>query len=373
MASNNNSTNTSWCLRKINNNNAGVTSLRTNIVRDDDSWKICLEKKSPLSGKDLKNNEVLIDISCSSFNHRDNWMTKGMYPNLTEGICLGSDGCGKVLASTSDETLLNKRVIINPSFGWGGDVVSPKGVLEILGMPRNGTFTTNGIIIPKENVHLAPEHLSDVEAAALPLAGVTAYRALVTKGKAQNKSRVLITGIGGGVALFALQFAVALGCEVYVTSSSQEKIDLAVKKYGAKAGVLYTSENWVKDLLKLSKNQRMEVVIDGAGGDGFNSILRCVQGGARIVLYGTTASPSLTITAPLAFLNQVEILGTAMGSNQEFNEMLQLVNAHKIKPIVDSVYSFEELPVALQKMQQGKQFGKIVLNHHHQTKNNSKL
>ena len=254
-----------------------------------------------------------------------------------------------------------KRVVVDPTIGWPKNrAVSPPGKILILGMPTHGTFA-GAMVIPKANLRPAPEFLTDAQAAALPLAGVTAYRAVVTKGKCAKDSVVLVTGVGGGVAVFAVQIAVALGAKVFVTSSSDAKIQRAVKELGAIGGVNYKDEAWPQTLLKQTKGVKFDAVIDGAG--DIASIARVVAGGARIVTYGSTMSPSATITLPQLFLNQVELLGTAMGSPEDFDGLMTLVNTKKIVPVVDEIFPFEKFHTALDKMRAGGQFGKLVLNH----------
>jgi len=251
-------------------------------------------------------------------------------------------------------------VIIDPSLAWGDDDVAPNGVLEILGTPRDGTFAES-VVVPEINLYPKPEHLTDQQAAALPLAGVTAFRALVTKGKARAGQRVLVTGIGGGVAVFAAQFAVALGCDVYVTSSSSAKLDAAVKQIGCKGGALYTEQAWSKGLLKKAGG-RFDVCVDGAGGDGINDVLRAMAPGGRLVSYGSTAGPA-NVNLAFLFLNNVDLLGTAMGSPRDFQAMLELINAKRLVPLVDEVFALKEFPRALDKMRNGGQLGKLVLDH----------
>ena len=352
-----------WCLFKPSN--AAVASATSkSFSQPGDPYVVALVNKPKATATataattTTTTTETTVRVLCSALNHRDRWMTVGMYPGIREGVCLGSDACGVALGGR----LKGKRVVLDPSIAWGSSADAPRGTLEILGMPRNGTFQRE-VAVPDENVYEAPSHLSDAEAAALPLAGVTAYRALVTKGRVKKGDVVLVTGIGGGVAIFAVQFAVALGADVYVTSSSQAKIDRAVKTLGAKGGVLYTKDKWSKTLLEVTKGRKVDVVIDGGGGEGVAEMLRVARGGARIVTYGSTAGPSVTVTLPQLFLNNVDLLGTAMGSPEDFRGMLALVNKAKIVPVVDQEFVFEDFPAALEKMRTGKQFGKLVLVH----------
>lgn len=283
---------------------------------------------------------------------------RGRYPGIKEGVTLGSDCVGIVV---SDGPLKGKRVCCDPSIGWGSKREAPTGKLEILGMPKDGTFATY-MSIPKECVRLAPEYLSDAEVAAFPLAGVTAYRAVVTKGECKRGDRVLVTGVGGGVAVFAVQIAVALGAEVYVTSSSQAKIDRACKELGCKSGVLYTGTDWTANLLKATNGKKMNCIIDGAGGD-LSVLMRLTDGGCRVVSYGSTAGSQSQLILPQLFLNNVELRGTAMGSPHDFDGLLRLMNETKLKPVVDETFDFKDFPKALAKMQRGGQFGKLVLMH----------
>eukprot|EP01063_Lacrimia_lanifica_P013104 TRINITY_DN19742_c0_g1_i1.p1 TRINITY_DN19742_c0_g1~~TRINITY_DN19742_c0_g1_i1.p1 ORF type:complete len:358 (+),score=122.89 TRINITY_DN19742_c0_g1_i1:49-1122(+) len=308
--------------------------------------------------------EVLVKIHAAALNHRDNWMTMGMYPMIQFGKVLGSDGCGVVKAvgdMAADARWLGQRVVIDPSIGWGESIERPDKRFNILGMPVDGTLAEY-IKVPTANIYPAPQHLTDAQAAALPLAGGTAYRALVTKGRAKKGDAVLVTGIGGGVALFALQLAVALGCHVYVTSSSPEKLARA-KGLGAVHGVNYKQKGWEKELKKhvLKHHGGFDCVVDGAGGPGLNQYLKMMKQGGRVVSYGVTAGPPKQLVLPNLFLKNVDLCGTAMCAPQEFAALLRLVTEHRILPVVDSRFPFADARAALQRMKDGAQFGKIVV------------
>jgi NADPH:quinone reductase-like Zn-dependent oxidoreductase len=203
-----------------------------------------------------------------------------------------------------------------------------------------------------------PAHLSFEEAAALPLAGLTAYRALFSRAQLQAGEKVLISGIGGGVALFACQFAIAAGAEVYVTSSAQEKIDKAIRM-GAKGGANYTEEKWAKPFGKAVGG--FDVIIDSAAGDGFGNLVKLCNPGARIVIYGGTRGPWNGVSPQIVFWKQLNIMGSTMGSSEEFQAMIDFVSRHKIIPIIDGIYPIEKAAEAFDRMNQGLQFGKIVL------------
>jgi NADPH:quinone reductase-like Zn-dependent oxidoreductase len=186
----------------------------------------------PIIGED----EVLIALQHAALNHRDVWIQKGQYAGLVFPIICGSDGCGIVqeIGKNVSDFWLGKEVVINPSLNWGTNPKTQAKDYEILGLPHHGTFAQY-VKVPARLLHVKPAHLKSEEAAAFPLAGLTAYRALMGRAKAQAGENVLITGIGGGVALMAAQFALAAGCQVYISSGSQEKLDQAIAM-GAKGG-----------------------------------------------------------------------------------------------------------------------------------------
>src|SRR5882724_5345659 len=166
---------------------------------------------------------AIVKIYAAALNHRDLWIQKGQYAGLKYPIIPGSDGAGIITAAgdRTDQSLVGKEVIIDPALNWGDSPTHqhPKN-FKILGLPNDGTFAEY-TSVPANNVFEKPNHLSFEQAAAIPLAGVTAYRALFTRGRLHANEKVLITGVGGGVALFALQFAITANADVYVTSGSQ--------------------------------------------------------------------------------------------------------------------------------------------------------
>lgn len=215
-------------------------------------------------------------------------------------------------------------------------------------------------------VEEAPDHLSDAEAAALPLTGLTAWRALVTKSGAFEAGRnVLVTGIGGGVALNVLQFGVAKGVNVYVSSGNDEKIQKAIAM-GAKGGVNYKSEGWEKELLKLLPKERpaLDAIIDGAGGEVIAKATRLLKAGGAVVSYGMTISPKMDWLMG-AVLKNIELRGSTMGSREEFRQMVKFVGEQRIKPVVSRVVkgleNLDDIDGLFEDMKRGSQFGKLVI------------
>jgi NADPH:quinone reductase-like Zn-dependent oxidoreductase len=307
----------------------------------------------------LEPDDALVRIHAAALNHRDVWIQKGQYAGIVYPVILGSDGSGVVVSVGSNQYnhWLNQEVIINPSLNWGNNLRVQAKDYVILGMPHNGTFAEY-LKINCNLLHKKPEHLSFNQAAAFPLAGLTAFRALFGRAKAAAGETVLINGIGGGVALFAAQFAIAAGCNVFVTSSSNTKINKAIKM-GVKGGANYTLPDWHKQLAKDSGG--FDVIIDGAGGEGFAKLVDLAKPAGRIAIYGATAGAFNSGVPAKIFWKQLDILGSTMGNNQEFEQMVNFINTHKIIPEVSNIYNLKQAQEAMNLMDAGAQFGKIVL------------
>ncbi|MDN4164169.1 zinc-binding dehydrogenase [Cytophagales bacterium LB-30] len=307
----------------------------------------------------LTSNQVLLRIKAASLNRRDQWMREDKYPGIKYGVIMGSDACG-VIEEVGNESLKNwigKEVIINPNINWGDDLRVQAKQYSILGMPSNGTLTEY-IAVSPDRLHEKPQHLTVEQASALPLGGLTAYRAVFTQGKVKKGDKVLISGVGGGVNQFAFQFALAAGAEVYATSGDDLKLQKSVK-YGAKAVFNYKNPDWMKEAQQ--KAGGFDVVIDSAGGDQINTFVKLMRPAGRIVFFGATNGVPKTLDLHRMFWNQITLQGSTMGNDQEFAEMVQFVSKHKIVPIIDSLAPLEMAESAFNKMRDGRQFGKLVL------------
>ena len=304
--------------------------------------------------------EVLVQLHAAALNHRDVWIQKGQYAGLKFPIILGSDGAGTVreVGEGIDAGLRGRAVLINPGLNWGDNPRAQGKDFTILGLPRNGTFAEY-VCVPAHAVYPLPAHLNFGQAAALPLGGLTAYRAVFTRAQLQPGERVLISGVGGGVALLALQMAVAAGAEAWVTSGSAEKIARAVA-LGAKGGADYHAANWPAELTKRAGGG-FDVIVDSAAGEGFNNLVDAAAPGGRIVFYGATQGDVPGLAARKVFWKQLSILGSTMGTEQDFTSLLALVNEKKLVSHLDEVLPWHEGEAALRRMDDGAQFGKIVL------------
>jgi NADPH:quinone reductase-like Zn-dependent oxidoreductase len=304
--------------------------------------------------------EVLVRVAAAALNKRDSWIRQGRYAGIRLPAILGSDGAGEIVATGPDvdDSLEGWRVVIDPSLGWGGDPRVQGPDFRILGMPEDGTYAEY-VKVPASAIHLMPSGLSAEEAATIPLAGLTAYRAVVTRGQAQVDEHVVITGVGGGVASFALQMARYAGARVHVTSGSEEKLARA-REFGAEGGANYRDPGWVADL-RDQTDGGPHLVIDGTGGAQLDQLLDLVRPGGRIVSYGSTLGNTPEFQVRRLFWKQLTLMGTTMGSDHEFTDMLKWFETGAITPIVDCVYPLEEAAEAHRRMDEAAQFGKIVL------------
>ena len=303
--------------------------------------------------------EAVVAIRAAALNHRDVWIKTGQYAGLKWPCQPGSDGAGVVMAVGDgvDAAWIGREVVINPSFDWGSDEQTQGPNFTILGLPRAGTLAEK-ISVPVAQLSAKPAHLSWEEAAALPLAGLTAYRAVFARARLRAGERVLVTGIGSGVAWFALQFAVVCGADVWVTSSSAEKIAKAIA-LGAKGGFHYTRADWAVEATKIAG--MFDVIVDSAGGAGFGDLIDLAAPGGRIVFFGGTRGNGPALPLRKIFWRQLSLLGTTMGSPANWSAMMEFVALHRVRPVVSEVFPLARAAEAFALMERGGQCGKIVV------------
>jgi zinc-binding alcohol dehydrogenase/oxidoreductase len=304
--------------------------------------------------------EVLVQIKAAALNRRDWWITQGKYAGIKYPTILGADGAGIVAEAGEGATeWLNKEVIINPSHNWGEHPEFQSKEFKILGLPEDGTLAEY-VLVKAEYLYPKPAQLSWEQAASLPLAGLTSYRALFTKAHIKKGDKVLVIGVGAGTGSFLLQFALAAGAQVFVTSGTGEKIEMA-KQMGASAGVNYKAQDWAEELKHLSGGG-FDIVVDSNLGPDFAKIPDLCNPGGRIVFFGGTAGDIPELNGRPIFWKQLQLLGTTMGTQDDFKAMLNFVNDHQIIPVIDEVFALADAKKAFDKMGASKQFGKIVIN-----------
>jgi zinc-binding alcohol dehydrogenase/oxidoreductase len=295
--------------------------------------------------------EVLVEIRAAALNRRDLLVRNPPGPTYTFPMpfVAGHDGAG-VRRDTGEE------VVLYPAVGWGPNDDVPNG-LRFLGGPLDGTFAEL-VSVPEENVCSKPPRLTFEEAASLPVAGLTAYRALVPVGGLVAGETLLVLGAGSGVSTFAVSVAIQLGARVFVTSSSEEKLE-RIRGRGAADGVLYTQEDWPEHVRELTGGAGVDLVLDSVGSTWPDS-LRCLRRGGRLVVMGGTGGAEVEVDVRFVYLNWLSILGTTLGSPRQFGAFLDLVQQGAWQPEIDSMRTLAEAEAAYDRVA-GEHFGKVVL------------
>jgi NADPH:quinone reductase-like Zn-dependent oxidoreductase len=303
--------------------------------------------------------QIVVRVKFAAFNRRDVFITQNLYPGIVLPRTLGSDGSGVV--DTVGEGVTGfapgDSVVINPELGWASDGPLPDKSGDILGMPTDGTFAQY-CVVPAANVFAKPSPLSDEEAAAIPLAGLTAYRATVTRGKVTKDDVVFIPGVGSGVQTFVLLYAKAVGAKTVVTSGSDAKLERA-KAFGADVAINYkTDPDWHKTARKATGGGPT-LAVDSTGGDTLTKTIDMMAPGGRVVIYGGTQGDAKVRPFSI-FWKHIDVLGTSMGSPSDFRAMLKFFEGGA-KPAIDQVFAMDDVVAAAERVLAGDQFGKVVL------------
>ena len=292
--------------------------------------------------------EAVVELRAAGLNRRDLLVRTGTYP-FPLPLVPGSDGAG-VRRDTGEE------IVVFPGLGWGDREDAPAEGFGILGGPRDGTYAEL-IALPVENLFPKPSALSWAEAAAFPLAAVTAYRGLFSRGGLSSGETVLILGAGSGVSTFAVSMAAQAGARVLVTSSSDEKIERA-RALGAEAGVNYARmPDWPAAVEELGP---VDLVFDSVGSTWQQS-LDAVRAGGRVVVFGGTGGTEVTLQVRPFYFRQQSLHGTQLGSPRDFEGLLRMLEEATWKPVLDSVRPLAEADAALARLESGEHFGKLVL------------
>lgn len=306
--------------------------------------------------------EIVICIKAASLNYRDLAILVQKYlPSLPLPYVPASDCCGEVVALGEGVTRfrIGDRAIPLYTQGWhDGSPTLEMRTQRTLGAPLAGVLQ-EFISVPAEDAVAAPADLSDREAATLPIAALTAWSTL-QEGGIKAGDTVLVQGTGG-VALFALQFAKMFGARVIVISSSDEKLDRA-KKLGADAGINYrTTPDWAAPVKQASGGRGVDIVVETAGAT-LDKSLASLSFGGFIGIVGFVAGYTAQIPLRAMIGPMVRVQGIAVGSRARFEAMNRAVSMHKLKPVIDSVYPLEKAADAFRHMEQGKHFGKVVID-----------
>lgn len=315
-------------------------------------------------------NEVLIETKFAALNHLDVFLVRGWSGlSLIMPHILGADGSGIIKEIGSEVTTVKEgdRVTINPGLSCGKceQCLSGKQVFckqfSIMGEHSWGTFSEY-FKVPELNVLKIPETFSLDKAAAAPLTFLTAYRMLTTQAKVKPGEYVFIHGAGGGVSSAAIQIAKYLGAIVIATTSTPEKIS-KVKELGADYVINYKQENdFSKQVyINLTNKHGIDVVIDSIGQATFPTSIRLLRPGGRLITCGATSGPLTKVDITQIFWKHLEIKGSTMSNQNEFHEVMKLIFKGKLSPIIDKIFSLDQVIEAEKYLVDGKQFGKVIL------------
>jgi NADPH:quinone reductase-like Zn-dependent oxidoreductase len=287
--------------------------------------------------------EVLIQLRAASLNRLDLWVRSGL-PSVPKPRILGADGAGLDPSG--------QRVVINPGIEHGDRI-------SVIGEHMDGTHAEL-IAVPESQVYPIPDELTFEEAAAFPLVFETVYRMLVTRAALQPGEWVLVWGVGSGIGTASLQIAKALGGRVIATSSSDAKLERA-KELGADAVVNHESGDVVEAVKEATEGPGADIVVEHVGEATWQTSLQAVRPHGRIAVCGATTGPNPKAALHRIWWKQLTILGSTMGTKDDFEGAYELVKSGRAKPIVDSVFPLAEARAAHERMETGEHFGKVVL------------
>jgi NADPH:quinone reductase-like Zn-dependent oxidoreductase len=299
-----------------------------------------------------RDGRVVVELRAAALNWHDCLVRQGLYDVPVPRV-LGADGAG-----TRRDT--GEEVVILPSLQWGDDERAPGPSWEILGDYTDGTYAEL-VAVPAQNLFPRPRGWSWPDAAALPLAGLTAHRALFARGGLGSGETVLVLGAGGGVATVAVGLAKIAGARVLVTTSTAAKLEHA-RALGADGGVLYTEPGWAEEIRGLAGGEGVDLVIDSIGST-WQEALATLRGGGRLVSFGATAASRTEVDVRRFYFGQHTILGTTMGSPRDFASLLaMIVGQPGWRPVIDSVRPLEHAAEAHAAMERREHAGKLVLS-----------
>jgi len=309
--------------------------------------------------------QVVVKMTASSLNFRDLLVPNRGYGSHTGNLPLIplSDGVGVVteLGAGVRRVAVGDRVCPTYFQRWISGEPDLERLTQSLGGPVDGTMTEY-MCLSEEGVVKVPKYLTDVEAATLPCAALTAWSALVTCSNTRPGDRVLVQGCGG-VALFAVAFAKLLGAQVTVISSSEERME-RVRQLGADATINYrTTPEWAKATRGITGGRGYDMILELGGEKTLPQSLRCVRPGGTLAMIGVLTGGEMATSLGLIVTRQVRLQGITVGHRDGFETMLRAIEQHQIRPVVDRVFAFDELKAALAHLKSGAQFGKVCIAH----------
>ncbi len=319
------------------------------------------ERPEPVAGP----GQLLVRMKASSLNYRDLLVPERGYGSYTGTLPLIplSDGVGVVEAVGPGVSRVAVGDRVCPTYfqKWIGGEPDLERLTQSLGGPIDGTMTAL-MCLSQEGVVKVPAYLSDVQAASLPCAGLTAWSAMNSGSGVKPGDHVLIQGCGG-VALFAVQFAKLLGAHVTVITSSEERMS-RVRELGADAVINYrTSPEWAKAIRPVTSGRGYDLIVELGGEKTLPQSLRCVRAGGTIAMIGVLSGSAMATSLGYIVTRQVRLQGITVGHRDGFEAMAMAIDQHRVQPVVDRVFAFEELKEAMAYLKTGAQFGKVCISH----------
>lgn len=310
-----------------------------------------------------KEGEVLIRVKACALNHLDLHLLKGRF-NLSLPHIPGSDVAGVIEKINGKNDLkVGQAIVVNPAIPCGQCSRCKQGlsceIVNIFGYKTLGGYAQY-VTVPTEQVYLKPKNLSFVEAAAFPLTFLTAYHMLVGRANLQKNEVVFIWGASGGLGSAAIQIAKHIGAKI-ITTVSQETDAKKIKKLGTLKVINYKKENIEQSIKKLTNGEKADVVFESVGAKTWKTSLSILRPHGRLVLSGVTSGAIASQDLSDIYYYQQTILGARMGTKEEFEKVLKLVELGKLKPVIDKIFPLKEANKAIKRLSESKQFGKIVL------------
>jgi NADPH:quinone reductase-like Zn-dependent oxidoreductase len=318
----------------------------------------CVDLPAPSAGP----GQVVVAMRAASLNYRDLVTVRGIAgAKAPAALVPFSDGAGVVDAVGPGVRGIAVGDRVAPTFfqSWVDGPVTAEARAQALGGTLDGVLQER-IALRAEGVVKIPDGMTFEEAATLPCAGLTAWRAVAVEAPVGPGQTVLVQGTGG-VSIFALQFAKALGARVIVTSSSDEKLERA-RAFGADHGINYVAtEDWAAEARRFTGGRGVDVVVEVGGEDTLQQAMAASRVGGRIVVIGVLSGFGSTIPLPVLFSNNLHLIGISVGSRAHFVDMLAHIERWQLKPVIDRTYAFDQVPAALRTMESGRFFGKLCI------------
>ena len=333
-------------------------------IHDHGDEKVLIYEQVPLP--DINDNQVLVEIKAAAINHLDIWVRKGI-PGISLPMIIGSDGAGIVVkvGKNVNKFSIGDEVIINPLLFCGNcpsclnNQENQCSSIGILGETTNGT-NCEFIALNQRNLINKPKKMSFECAASFPLAGQTAYQMLINRAMLKESDIVFIWGASSGVGSFGLQIAKSFGCKVIATGGSKKKCEYA-NKIGADLSLNHYKDDIVSLVKDYTNGKGVNIIFEHSGLETWSASMKILSKFGRLVTCGSTTGPKVSIDLRYIFFKQQSILGSTMGTLSALKEVMNLIVDGSVTPVIDKVFSLDNISDAHKYIEDSNQFGKVIL------------